>query len=131
MFRPITKSLAGAEQFLFFTTRRKPKTTKMPLRPRVSPIAYRTIREAFDDLERTISDQDKAGFASTTLENVVKAAHAIEDELAARQLLRNMRRLSPLFTGLEYYSKSIEVVCNGTPYLPWIWAPIKLVLKVN
>ncbi|KAK4207806.1 hypothetical protein QBC37DRAFT_444263 [Rhypophila decipiens] len=102
----------------------------MPLRPRVSPMAQRTIRAAFDDLERTISEKDKIGFASTTLENVVKAAHAIEDELAARQLLRNMRRLSPLFTGLEHYSKSIEVVCNGTPYLAWIWAPIKLVLKV-
>ncbi|KAM7204012.1 putative NACHT domain containing protein [Rhypophila sp. PSN 637] len=102
----------------------------MPLRPRVSPIAHRTIRQAFDDLERTISEKDKIGFASTTLENVVQAAHAIEDELAARQLLRNMRRLAPLFNGLGYYSKSIEVVCNGTPYLPWIWAPIKLVLKV-
>ncbi|KAM7211075.1 hypothetical protein V8F06_013542 [Rhypophila decipiens] len=102
----------------------------MPLRPRVSPIAHRTIRQAFDDLERTISEKDKISFASTTLENVVQAAHAIEDELAARQLLRNMRRLAPLFNGLGYYSKSIEVVCNGTPYLPWIWAPIKLVLKV-
>lgn len=42
-----------------------------------------------------------------------------------------MQRLVPLFTGLGYYAKSIEVVCNGTPYLPWIWAPIKLILKVR
>ncbi|UNI24017.1 hypothetical protein JDV02_009797 [Purpureocillium takamizusanense] len=41
-----------------------------------------------------------------------------------------MRRLEPLFKGLQYYSQSIEVVCNGTPFLPWIWAPIKLILKV-
>ncbi|KAH8652845.1 hypothetical protein BGZ61DRAFT_500804 [Ilyonectria robusta] len=102
----------------------------MPLSARVSPAAQRVIREAFTDLERTISDKDRADFASTTLENVIKAAHEIENQLAARQLLRNMRRLVPLFTGLEYYSKSIEVVCNGTPYLPWIWAPIKLILKI-
>ncbi|KAI8722914.1 NACHT domain-containing protein [Fusarium sp. LHS14.1] len=42
-----------------------------------------------------------------------------------------MRRLEPLFTGLGYYSKTIEVLCNGTPYMPWIWAPIKLILKIS
>jgi len=103
----------------------------MPLSTRISLAAQRTIREAFHDLERTVSEKDRAGFASTTLDNVIRAAHEIEDQLAARQLLRNMRRLTPLFTGLGYYAKSIEVACNGTPYLPWIWAPIKLILKVN
>ena len=93
--------------------------------------AQHTIREAFNDLKRTVSESDSAGFPTTTLEDVIKTAHDIEDELAARQSLRNMRRLTPLFTGLQYYAKSIEVVCNGTPYLPWIWAPIKLILKVK
>jgi hypothetical protein len=102
----------------------------MPLSSRLSPAAQRMIGEAFRDLERTIVEKDRAGLASTTLDDVVKAAHEIEDQLAARQLLRNMRRMVPLFMGLQYYSKSIEVVCNGTPYLPWIWAPIKLILKV-
>ncbi|KAK3345804.1 hypothetical protein B0T25DRAFT_460566 [Lasiosphaeria hispida] len=102
----------------------------MPLSVRVSLAAQRTIRDAFRDLERTVSEKDRAGFASTTLDCVIKAAHDVEDQLAARQLLRNMRRLEPLFTGLQYYSKSIELLCNGTPYLPWIWAPIKLILKV-
>lgn len=105
-------------------------TDKMPLSTRISPAAQRTIRDAFHDLERTVAEKDRAEFAGTTLDNVVKAAHAIEDQLAARQLLRNMRRLTPLFTGLQYYAKSIEVVCNGTPYIAWIWAPIKLILKV-
>lgn len=103
----------------------------MPLSARVSIAAQRTIREAFTNLKRTISDEDSADFADTTLESVIKAAHDIEDQLAARQSLRNMRRLMPLFTGLSYYGQSVEVVCNGTPYLPWIWAPIKLILKVR
>jgi len=102
----------------------------MPLSARVSPAAQRVIREAFHDLERTVAEKDRAGFSATTLDDVIKAAHCIEDELAARQLLRNMRRLTPLFTGLQCYAKSIEVVCNGTPYLAWVWAPIKLILKV-
>jgi hypothetical protein len=97
----------------------------------VSPAARRIIEEAFRDLEQTISQHDKAELAGTTLEKVIHAARAVEDELAARQSLRNMRRLMPLFTGLQYYAKSIDVLCNGTPYLAWIWAPIKLILHVS
>lgn len=41
-----------------------------------------------------------------------------------------MRRLEPLFKGLENYAKVVDVLCNGTPYLAWIWAPITLILKV-
>ena len=52
------------------------------------------------------------------------------ERAALRQLLRNMRRLTPLFDGLQHYSKSIEAACEGTPYMAWIWAPIKLILKV-
>jgi len=103
----------------------------MPLAARVSLPAQRVVREAFEDLERTVSAGDRINLKDTVLNDVRQAAHHIEDQLAARQSLRNMRRLMPLFDGLEYYSKSIEVLCNGTPYLPWIWAPIKLILTVR
>ncbi|KAK3368854.1 hypothetical protein B0T24DRAFT_650675 [Lasiosphaeria ovina] len=88
----------------------------------------RAIENAFKDLERTISPAESRDFASTTLEDVRRAAMDLERQLAARQSLRNMRRLEPLFQGLHHYSKVI-VLCNGTDYLPWIWAPIKLILK--
>jgi hypothetical protein len=41
-----------------------------------------------------------------------------------------MRRLTPLLNGLEHYAKVIDVLCNGTPFLPWIWAPLTLILRV-
>jgi hypothetical protein len=91
----------------------------------------RAIEDAFKDLERTICPADSRDFASTTLEDVRRAAVDLERQLAMRQSLRNMRRLEPLFQGLNHYSKVIEVLCNGTDYLPWIWAPIKLILKIS
>ncbi|KPM37326.1 hypothetical protein AK830_g9237 [Neonectria ditissima] len=103
----------------------------MPLSaPQISRPARRTVREAFEDLERTISPLEAKSFEGTTLQNVQKAALDIENQLSARGSLRNMRRLMPLFSGLEHYSKSIEILCNGTPYLPWVWAPIKLILQI-
>jgi hypothetical protein len=102
--------------------------------PRRNPgleAAQRTIREAFEDLEKAVSPADARDFEDATLQSVQKAALDIESQLGMRSSLRNMRRLMPLFNGLEYYSKTIEVLCNGTPYLPWLWAPIKLILKVS
>lgn len=102
----------------------------MPRAPVISALARQTIRTAFDELNRTISPGDSRDFVHITLPDVKKAALDIENELAARQSLRYMRRLMPLFKGLEHYSKVVDILCNGTPYLPWIWAPISLILRV-
>ncbi|CAI6339363.1 unnamed protein product [Periconia digitata] len=99
--------------------------------PTVSMLARQTMRTAFEDLERTISPVDLKQMRSmSAIEQVRESALEIEKQLAARQTLRNMRRLAPLFRGLEHYSKAIEILCNGTPFLSWIWSPITLILKV-
>ncbi|RWA06776.1 hypothetical protein EKO27_g8326 [Xylaria grammica] len=41
-----------------------------------------------------------------------------------------MRRLEPFFKGLGHYANAVGVLCNGTPYLAWIWAPITLILSI-
>ncbi|KAI0466178.1 hypothetical protein F4859DRAFT_334509 [Xylaria cf. heliscus] len=105
----------------------------MPLQRRdpATATAQRTVETAFHELEKSVSPADSAGFESVTLDDVRKTALTIENQLAARQSLRNMRRLEPLFSGLNYYSKAIQTLCNGTPYLPWLWAPISVILKIS
>ncbi|EQB57126.1 hypothetical protein CGLO_02763 [Colletotrichum gloeosporioides Cg-14] len=88
------------------------------------------MEKAFNDLANTIIPQDSSNFQRTSLEDVRQAALDIERELASRQSLRNMRRLMPLFSGLEHYAATMSVVCNGTPFLPWVWAPITLILRI-
>jgi hypothetical protein len=107
------------------------------------------FQDAFDRLKDSVTEDDARIFQSTTLQDVRNAALDLENQLGLRQSLRNMRRILPFLSGLERYSKSIEILCNGTPYLPWIWvslpkkalpwgkanckplqAPVKLVLQV-
>lgn len=102
----------------------------MPLKKPAPAIVRQTMQTAFQELERTISPNDSKDFHSSTLLSVRNEALDIETRLAARQSLRNMRRLVPLFTALEHYSKVVDVLCNGTPFLPWIWAPITLILRI-
>ncbi|KAH7170201.1 hypothetical protein EDB81DRAFT_908734 [Dactylonectria macrodidyma] len=98
--------------------------------PAISALARQTMRVAFEELNRTISPGDSRAFGQIALQDVKKAALDIENQLAARQSLRYMRRLMPLFNGLEHYSKVVDILCNGTPFLPWIWAPITLILRI-
>jgi hypothetical protein len=116
------------------------------LRMAASDVQLATFQVAYARLKQTLKPHDAAQFNSTTLADVWKAARDIQHAQRQRQCLRNMGRLKPLLESLEKYAKTIEVVCNGTPYLPWIWvrfsvgfsepsltiiqAPIKLMLQV-
>lgn len=89
------------------------------------------MRLAFEDLEKVITPTDFRSLQSnSSLQKVRQAIQEIENQLAARQSLRNMRRLSPVLNGLEHYARVIDVLCNGTPYLAWIWSPITLILRI-
>lgn len=99
--------------------------------PPQSRQARLTITEAITRLQQSISSDDALLFESTSLADVRQAAVEVEAKLAASQSLRNMRRIESFLTGIEHYSKVVEVVCNGTPYLPWIWAPIKLMIQLS
>ena len=96
-----------------------------------SPLAAQdTIRAAFEDLKSAVTANDSRRFASSTLEDVRNAALEVERQLVARKSFCNMGRLYKVFSGLQHYSKAIEVVCNGTPYIPWIWGPMILIMQV-
>lgn len=88
------------------------------------------MQHAFEDLEKVITPQDSKDYHDCSLERVRLEALQIENQLGSRGWLRNMRRLRPLFTGLEHYSKVVDTLCNGTPFLPWVWAPITLILRI-
>lgn len=83
--------------------------------------AKSTIDNAFRKLDGSISATDRHKFASTELEDVESACRQIEADQRARGSSQNLRRIEPLLRGLEKYTKVIEVLCNGTPYMPYVW----------
>lgn len=92
--------------------------------------ALEAIRKTFEDFEKDVNPSDRRVFSNTTLQQVRQALLDCENDLAARGKCYNMRRVESFIQSLQNYSQSIEILCNGTPYLPWIWSPITLILKV-
>ena len=79
------------------------------------------LQEAFERLQGSVNPQDARDFQSTTLKDVWRAALDIERQQRQRASLRNMRKIEPFLKAIEIYSKSLDTLCNGTPFLPWVW----------
>ena len=79
------------------------------------------FHSAFTRLEATVSPEHARLFQSTTIHDVWVSIKEMETRMAARQSSRGLRRVEPLLRGIEQYSEVVGVLCNGTPYLPWLW----------
>lgn len=83
-----------------------------------------TFESAFARLRDAVKPHHVVEFQDTKLQDVWEAAKEIQRIQRQRRSLRNMGRLKPFLQGLEKYSKCIDTLCNGTPFLPWVWAPV-------
>ncbi|KAI5861038.1 hypothetical protein GGS23DRAFT_205824 [Durotheca rogersii] len=93
-------------------------------------MAEQIIQRACKRFRDEISIEDAQSIERTVrLDDVKTAIQDVEHELAAKQRLRNLQRLTPFVDAIYRYSQAVEVACNGTPYLPWIWAPVKLIIQ--
>ena len=87
--------------------------------------ASTAIEGAFKRLEQTVSDDHARDFYNTELKEVRQAALDIEKWQRQRKSLRYMALIEPLLAGIQQYAGPLETLCQGTPYLPFIWVSLK------
>jgi hypothetical protein len=92
--------------------------------------AAQIFQTAISKLKQTVSPTDALAFETMHSEDVWKAAENIQSIHREKKALRNMRRIEPFLEALGKYSTAVDILCNGTPYLPWIWVSI-LQIKYN
>lgn len=88
---------------------------------KLAPQARVMMQNAFDRLRDNMTDNDAAVLQTMQLQDVENAARELEDNLAAKGEMPNMRRLKPLFQGFRWYESASELMCKDIPLLPWIW----------
>ena len=92
---------------------------------------------AFERLRDTVTKDEARTFASTSMKDVWSTAKETERYLESRRKLRGFHRIRLFLEGIENYSKAVDVLCNGTPYLPYIWVrwsdtlEIKLIIALG
>lgn len=88
------------------------------------------ILQAAQKFEQGLHAVDTKLFRTITIEDVQLTAKVIDRDQQQRRCMRNLRRLEPFFQTLRRFGSAIDVLCQGTPNLPYIWAPIKLLLQI-
>lgn len=83
--------------------------------------AEQIVKDAFQRFEAMLKTSDIRSFRSTSLEDVYKAAEIIERDQEQRKCMRNLRKIDPFLQALRKIGVAIDVLCQGTPYLPYIW----------
>jgi hypothetical protein len=79
------------------------------------------FQEAYENFIRSVDPVEAARFETITIEDIRETALTIEASQAKRRSLRNLRRIEPLLEALGKYGKTIDVLCNQTPYLAFVW----------
>lgn len=80
-----------------------------------------SFSSAFERLRDTVTKDEARTFSSTSMRDVWSTSKDVERYLESRRKLRGLHRIRPFLEGIEKYSKAVDVLCNGTPYLPYIW----------
>jgi hypothetical protein len=101
-----------------------PAAVASPPAPAKSP--HPVIEDAFQKFEQLIRPSDDRLFKQTELEDVRQAAYIISRDQSRRKCLRNLRRIKPLFDILSKLSGPLDTLCQGTPYLCYIWVGYKM-----
>ena len=99
--------------------------------PTTSAQAHLIISDAFERFRSTVTPGDQKLLESATIDDVINAMMVIQQDLRERRQNRNLRKLHPLLEGLRGYGGTVDSLSNGlSPFLPWAWAPVKLMLQV-
>ena len=95
-------------------------------------MADHLIQRACERFRKELLPQDAKLIQSPiSLDDVKIAIQQVERELAARQSLRNLQRITPFIDAIDRYSKAIDTAANGTPYLPWLWVRLNKQTQVR
>ncbi|KAK1459054.1 NACHT domain-containing protein [Colletotrichum melonis] len=95
-------------------------------------MALLQLQRACERFRSHLSDEETRRVENVkSVEDVRQAITQMERYLASRQKLRNFERLVPFLDAADRLTKPIDVLSNGVPFLPYIWAPLKLILQIS
>ncbi|KAK2782046.1 hypothetical protein FQN53_000222 [Emmonsiellopsis sp. PD_33] len=88
------------------------------------------FQRALDKIKSQLSEEEKAEFTNTKLEDVRQAAYDIQLQHGGPKEMKTMIRIQGFLEAMEQYGKVIEVFLNSSIMVGFIWGPIKFVLLI-
>jgi hypothetical protein len=84
-------------------------------------MAQQLLERACQRFRDELTPEEDYKIQATSWQDVQFAIVDIERQLTARQGLRNLNRLSPYLKAVEGYGSVVEVFCNSSTFVPFVW----------
>ncbi|KAL1615491.1 hypothetical protein SLS54_009023 [Diplodia seriata] len=95
-------------------------TTPLPLTPR--------FQQRLQEFKQDLSPDQEENFKFTTLDDLKRLVHSIQEEQTKTRRLTNLRRLAPFLEAMEQFDKVVQIFLNAADLLACIWGPMKFLL---
>jgi hypothetical protein len=79
------------------------------------------FERALENFKGTLKNKEKNNFKLTTVEDLQQAIGELQQKQLSERRLRNMNRLKRFVEAMEQYGKVVDVFCNSTELVIFIW----------
>ncbi|KAL9111362.1 MAG: hypothetical protein Q9227_004239 [Pyrenula ochraceoflavens] len=88
------------------------------------------FRRALAKFSTRLTKNEEQSFQFATLEEARNALAIIQGEQRKRKENMNLTRLQSFLEAMEQFSKTLELFLNVSPFVAFIWGPMKFLLQV-
>ena len=74
-----------------------------------------------EDFKSGLKKRDQENFRLTTLEDLEQTIADIQAEQHGERRLQNLNRLKPFLECLNQYGNVVDIFCNSSQFLPFVW----------
>lgn len=94
-----------------------------------------SIKESFEsvleDFKKDLTPKEVEKFQFATLEEFEEAALKIQKDQENTKSMKNMGRIKSFLEAMDQFGKVIDVFLNASPFVCFVWGPLKFILQVS
>ncbi|OMP84370.1 Vegetative incompatibility protein HET-E-1 [Diplodia seriata] len=80
------------------------------------------FQQRLEEFKQNLSPDQEENFKFTTLDDLKRLVHSIQEEQTKSRRLTNLRRLAPFLEAMEQFDKVVQIFLNAADLLACIWA---------
>jgi hypothetical protein len=79
------------------------------------------FEQTLDEFKKDLSKKERESFKFSTLEDLKKCLASLQEKQQSQRRVQNLNRLAPFLEGMDQFGKVVEMFCNSSEFVPFVW----------
>ncbi|KAJ5373531.1 hypothetical protein N7517_005537 [Penicillium concentricum] len=88
------------------------------------------FERSLEAFKKDLNKKERDNFKISTLEDLEQCLTQLQVKHRSQRRVQNLNRLKPFLEALNQFGKVVEVFCNSSEIVPFIWGPVKFLLLI-